>query len=30
VPAGAPQRSGPDLSAMTPDQKIKYGLAQRT
>jgi hypothetical protein len=29
VPAGAPQRSGPDLSAMTPDQKIKYGLAQR-
>jgi hypothetical protein len=29
VPAGAPQRSAPDLSAMTPDQKIKYGLAQR-
>jgi hypothetical protein len=30
VPAGAPQRSAPDLSAMSPDEKIKYGLAQRT
>jgi hypothetical protein len=29
VPAGAPQRAGPDLSAMTPDEKIKYGLTQR-
>jgi chromosome segregation ATPase len=30
VPAGAPQRSAPDLSAMTPEQKIRHGLAQRT
>jgi hypothetical protein len=29
VPAGAPPRGGPDVSAMTPDEKIKYGLAQR-
>jgi hypothetical protein len=29
VPAGAPPRSAPDLSAMTPEQKIRYGLAQR-
>jgi hypothetical protein len=29
VPAGAPQRGGPDLSALSPDEKIKYGLAQR-
>ena len=29
VPAGAPQRSAPDLSAMTPEQKIRHGLAQR-
>ncbi len=28
VPAGAPPRSGPDLSAMTPEQKIRYGLSQ--
>lgn len=30
VPAGAPQRTGPDLAAMTPDEKINYGLAQRS
>ncbi|MDE3096569.1 MAG: hypothetical protein KGK07_11315 [Chloroflexota bacterium] len=29
VPAGAPPRSGPDLSAMSPEQKIRYGLGQR-
>jgi chromosome segregation ATPase len=29
VPAGAPHRAGPDTSAMTPEQKIRYGLAQR-
>jgi chromosome segregation ATPase len=29
VPAGAPSRGGPDVSAMTPEQKIRYGLAQR-
>jgi chromosome segregation ATPase len=29
VPAGAPHRSAPDLSAMTPEQKIRHGLAQR-
>jgi chromosome segregation ATPase len=29
VPAGAPPRSGPDLSSMTPEQKIRYGLAQQ-
>jgi hypothetical protein len=27
VPAGAPARSSPDLSTMTPEQKIRYGLA---
>lgn len=30
VPAGAPPRSGPDLSSMTPEQKIRYGLAQQS
>jgi chromosome segregation ATPase len=30
VPAGAPQRSAPDFSAMTPEQKIRHGLAQRS
>lgn len=30
VPAGAPPRSGPDLSAMTPEQKIRHGLAARS
>jgi hypothetical protein len=29
VPAGAPTRSAPDVSAMTPEQKIRHGLAQR-
>ena len=29
VPAGAPPRSAPDLSALTPEQKIRHGLAQR-
>jgi chromosome segregation ATPase len=29
IPAGAPQRSAPDLSALTPEQKIRHGLAQR-
>jgi hypothetical protein len=30
VPAGAPPRSAPDLSALTPEQKIRHGLAQRS
>jgi chromosome segregation ATPase len=30
VPAGAPPRSSPDLSAMTPEQKIRHGLARRS
>ncbi|MHB8515129.1 MAG: hypothetical protein ACYDCT_07035 [Dehalococcoidia bacterium] len=29
VPAGAPPRSGLDVSAMSPEQKIRYGLGQR-
>ena len=29
VPAGAPNRRPPGISAMTPEQKIRYGLAQR-
>jgi chromosome segregation ATPase len=29
VPAGAPTRAVPDLSALTPEQKIRHGLAQR-
>lgn len=29
VPAGAPERRGTDFSAMTPEQKIRYGLQQR-
>jgi hypothetical protein len=29
VPAGAPERGARDLSAMTPQQKIRYGLEQR-
>jgi len=29
VPAGAPERGAPDLSAMTPQQKIRFGLEQR-
>ena len=27
IPAGAPVRSGPDLSEMSPSDKIRYGLA---
>ena len=30
VPAGAPPRSVPDLSALTPEQKIRHGLAARS
>jgi chromosome segregation ATPase len=30
VPAGAPQRGGIDTGAMSPQQKIRYGLEQRT
>ncbi len=30
VPAGAPPRSGPDLSAMSADEKIRFGLQQRS
>ena len=30
VPAGAPPRSAPDFSAMTPEQKIRYGLEHRS
>ena len=29
VPAGSPARSAPDVSMLTPEQKIRYGLAQR-
>jgi len=29
VPAGAPPRSAPDMGALSPEQKIRYGLAQR-
>jgi chromosome segregation ATPase len=29
VPVGAPQRGSPDLGALTPEQKIRYGLGQR-
>jgi len=29
VPAGAPPRTGPDLSHMTPEQKIRHGLSMR-
>ncbi|MBI4329341.1 MAG: hypothetical protein HY685_05715 [Chloroflexi bacterium] len=29
VPAGAPPRRAPDLSALSPQEKIAYGLAQR-
>jgi hypothetical protein len=29
VPAGAPVRSSPDVSAMTAEQKIRHGLSQR-
>jgi hypothetical protein len=30
VPAGAPQRSVPDTSTLSPQQKIRYGLEQRS
>jgi chromosome segregation ATPase len=30
VPAGAPPRSGADLSALTPEEKIRAGLEQGT
>ena len=30
VPAGAPPRSAPDLSALTPEQKIRHGLGVRS
>lgn len=29
VPAGAPPRAQPDLSALSPEQKIRHGLARR-
>jgi hypothetical protein len=29
VPAGAPQRAAPDVSTMSPQQKIRHGLEQR-
>ena len=29
VPAGAPARGAPDAGAMTPEQKIRFGLASR-
>ena len=29
VPVGAPQRSGPDLSALSAEEKIELGLRQR-
>ena len=28
VPVGAPPRSGPDLSALSPEEKIRFGLNQ--
>ena len=29
VPAGAPERRASDVSALTPEQKIRYGLSHR-
>ncbi len=29
VPVGAPPRSGPDFSTLSPEEKISYGLRQR-
>jgi len=29
IPAGAPERSGPDLSALSPREKIKLGLEEK-
>ena len=30
VPVGAPPRSGPDLAGMSSEEKIRFGLQQRT
>jgi len=30
VPAGAPQRTGPDLSSLSPAEKIKYAIRKDT
>lgn len=30
IPVGAPPRSGPDFSAMDADEKIRFGLQQRS
>lgn len=30
IPAGAPERSGPDLSSMSPREKIEYAIAKET
>lgn len=30
APAGSPARSAPDVSALTPEQKIRYGLGARS
>jgi len=29
IPAGAPERSGPDLSGLSPRDKIKYGIQEK-
>ncbi len=29
IPAGAPERTGPDVSALSPAEKIRYGLGAR-
>jgi hypothetical protein len=29
VPAGSPSRGSADISTMTPEQKIRYGLSRR-
>jgi predicted nuclease with TOPRIM domain len=29
VPAGSPPRRGPDLGALSPAEKIRYGIAER-
>jgi chromosome segregation ATPase len=29
VPAGSPPRRGPDVAALSPAEKIRYGLAER-
>jgi chromosome segregation ATPase len=30
VPAGAPPRAAPDVGALSPEQKIRYGLSRRS